>query len=176
MASSESSLSETVARPWVYVLPRQMPAEVWHRLARALVVHESWFGLAWRRGTEWSERAKGIRAFLRPMRVEQRLTGRWPGTRLFGHQATVTRYRTCPAVLTLLLSTDDPFAWLSPELPEDLFFGSHDRLAFVSVAHERQAWLLGRRYARLVGQDITLTRERLDARDSQLVRGALQAL
>lgn len=163
MASSDSSLPETRPGSWVYVLPRQIPTAIWHRLARALVSYESWFGLVWRHGIDWSERARGVRHFLGPMRIDQRRTDHWPGTRLIGHNATVARYHTSPKLLPLLLSTDDPFAWLSPSLPEDLFFGTRDDLALASVSHERDAWLLKRRYARLVGQDIRLTRERMQA-------------
>jgi hypothetical protein len=102
------------------------------------------------------------------MRLDRQRTNHWPGTQLIGHEATVIRYHVSPAVLPLLLATDDPFAWLSPALPEDLFFGSANQLAFASVAHERDAWLLKRRYARLIGQDLTLTRERLTTRDFRL--------
>jgi hypothetical protein len=105
------------------------------------------------------------------MRIAQELTDRWPGTQLAGHHATVERYHLSPPVLPLLLATEDPFAWRSPDLPEDLFFGSRDELAFVSVSHEREAWLLKRRYAQLIGQDITLAREHFNARDAQLLLG-----
>jgi hypothetical protein len=157
----------------VYVLPKVVPAAVWHRLVRALVSGEQWFGLVWRDDESWSKRARGVREFLSGLLLDERRAERWPGTQLFGHQATVSRYHTSPAVLPLLLATDGPYSWISPDLPEDLFFGSNAQLAFASVAHERHAWLLRRRYARLVGQDVTLSRQQLDARDSRLLDGVL---
>ena len=174
MSSSKGPLPDSPAAAGlvtVYVLPKVLPTAIWHRLARALVSDERWFGLVWRHDTDWSKRARGVREFLAPMRLDERRSDRWPGTQLFADQATVSRYHTSPSVLPLLLATDGPYSWLSPELPEDLFFGSQSQLAFASVAHERDAWLLKRRYARLIGQDIALLRERLDARDTQLLKG-----
>ena len=157
----------------VYVLPRQMPAGLWHRLVRALVSKESWFGLVWRDQLEWSQRARGVRELLQPLAVDQRRADRWPGTRLSDSQATVIVYRTSPRVLPLLLSTDSPFDWLSPDLPEDLFFGSGDsELALVTVTHERDGWLLKRRYAQLLGSEATLRKERLSSRDRLLLLGS----
>ena len=152
----------------IYSLPASMSREVYESLVTGLLDQEEWFGLVWRS----TPKASAISSGLAPLEFERRRTDRWPGTQLIGHQATVVRYRASPEALPHLLSVNSLYDWFGSDLPEDLFFGSNSwQLALVSVAHEREAWLLKRRSASLLGQKITLTRESYSDRDMNLIKG-----
>ena len=147
---------------FIYRMPRQIPQGTWHDLLRSLVFHEEWFGLVWRDGHDPSVRARELGSRLTPLKIDRRRSDRWPGTRLSDSLATVIRYRASAEALPILTTTASPFEWVYPDLPEDLFFGSDESgLAFISVAHERDAWLLKRRHARAIGQQLTLEKEEL---------------
>ena len=55
------------------------------------------------------------------------------------------------------------FGWLQPAYPEDLaFFGHDERLAFASVSHEKDAWVLDVEFARLLPKQFGLSEESID--------------
>lgn len=157
-----------------YPVPRQMPPRLYERLILSLVENEDWFGLVWRDDGSFSRRAKGFWTGLKMLQIDRQRVHHWPGTRSAG-LATVIRYETSRRALSSLLSVDSFFAWIKPDRPEDLFFGSGDSdLAYVSVTHEMDAWLLRRRYASLIAQEVTLTRETWSREDYAFFQGYLR--
>ena len=72
----------------------------------------------------------------------------WPGTRLMGHTAPVYSYRVTPELTAALKGkVRSLYAWLPPDLPEDLAFywpdgspllgtSSHERFAFVNLGEQ----------------------------------------
>jgi len=68
----------------------------------------------------------------------------WPGTRLFGHDAMLHRYRTSPEFADALLTLRPSLlSWLHPDAPEDLCFLRIDgRPLLVTVSHESDAYML----------------------------------
>ena len=49
-------------------------------------------------------------------------------------------YRVTTESLEILKTVDDFLDWLSPSYPEDLTFYKKGRPAYVSIAHEKDAW------------------------------------
>ena len=160
------------APPSFYRLPPSIPANAWHELLRALLEGEDWFGLVWRDRFEPSGKARATGLALSRLKIEKCRADRWPGTRLSDSLATVIRYRASMEAFPALSTSNSPYDWCLPDLPEDLFFGSdREGLAFVSVAHEGDAWIVRHRYAKYLGQKVTLEKERFSARDLALVLG-----
>ncbi len=151
--------------PSFYRLPPSIPRDAWHELLRALLEGEDWFGLVWRDGCEPSGKACAAGLALSRLKIEKTRADRWPGNRLSDSLATVIRYRASMEAFPTLSTSNSPYDWRLPDLPEDLFFGS-DRagLAFVSVAHEGDAWIVRRRYAKYLGQKVTLEKGTLLSR------------
>jgi hypothetical protein len=82
-------------------------------------------------------------AALSSFRTEAVLAKEWPGTILFGHEATVYWHRVAPGLAQLLRQMESRlFAWLVPS-PEDLCFLREDgRAILVTTSHEGDAYLL----------------------------------
>lgn len=81
---------------------------------------------------------------LRPFRIRQVKTDKWPGTELIGHRATVTFYRVVPETIDILSEVLTLYTWLSPDYPEDLaFYRADGTCLLASVAHEKDAWFEG---------------------------------
>ena len=80
---------------------------------------------------------------LRPVLVDERRSSRWPGTQLYGAEATVWRHRLDAAVARRLTgAAEGLYRWLAPDLPEDLCILREDGTAWLgSIAHEETAWL-----------------------------------
>ncbi len=98
--------------------------------------------LVWRHQLEFGQRAIGTAAALGPFLVEERVTDKWPGTQLLGSQATVRVYKLAPAVMDVLLSGKRLYAWLAPDLSEDLaFYTSSGDCWLGSIAHERDSFV-----------------------------------
>ena len=86
-----------------------------------------------------------------------------------GH-ATVIKYLASKRARQFLREPGSLFAWLHPDLPEDLFFGSErSGLAMASVSHEREAWLLRKRYASIVGRSLRLEKVALPGEDLEII-------
>lgn len=81
---------------------------------------------------------------LRPFRIRQDRTDKWPGTELMAHFATVTFYRVTTDSIAILSKTGALYKWLSPNYPEDLaFYRADGSCLFASVSHEKDAWFEG---------------------------------
>lgn len=80
---------------------------------------------------------------LRPALVDERRSSRWPGTQLYGAEATVWRHRLDADVARRLVgAAEGLYRWLAPDLPEDLCILRADGTAWLgSIAHEETAWL-----------------------------------
>jgi hypothetical protein len=64
-------------------------------------------------------------------------------TPLFGHLASVRRYRSVPGALPVLNSAGGLFAWEEPFWPEDLAFYTADGDCWLGlIAHQRDAFVL----------------------------------
>lgn len=65
----------------------------------------------------------------------------WPGTELLLGTAKVNRYKLINESITIILSLSDSlYAWLQPNLPEDLALIRSDNIPLLSsVAHESEA-------------------------------------
>ncbi len=91
---------------------------------------------------EFGQRAAETATALGPVLVEERVTDKWPGTQLLGSHATVRVYKLAPAVMVVLLSSKRLYAWLAPDLPEDLaFYTSSGDCWLGSIAHEQDSFV-----------------------------------
>jgi hypothetical protein len=75
--------------------------------------------------------------------IDVREQSEWPGTRLFGHTASVTHFDLNDESVALLKSVSNSiFGWRTPKLPEDLCLLREDESVWLgSISHERDAWL-----------------------------------
>lgn len=81
---------------------------------------------------------------LDPYLLRSARTAEWPGTRLFGHQATVRVFRfDRPFAARIREMTEGLFEWLHPDRLEDLCLlrGDNDPW-LVNIAHEGEAYLI----------------------------------
>ena len=78
-----------------------------------------------------------------PYLVSKSETSEWPGTKLFGHTATVYAFRLAAPVFELLTSyASGLYEWLQPKLPEDLSFLCFDQRPWLTtISHERDSYL-----------------------------------
>ena len=102
------------------------------------------FSLVWRDQLAFEPSAEEVAQSLQPFLIREQRTDEWPGTKLFGHLATVRYYRLTVETLAVLERAAGLYAWQAPVFPEDLAFYTHDsKLWLGSIAHERDAWLQG---------------------------------
>jgi hypothetical protein len=101
------------------------------------------FSLVWRDQFKFEQTAYEIKRALQPFLISNERTDEWPGTTLIGHKALVRRYRVTEESVQQLRAAEGLYAWLHPNLPEDLaFYSSEDMAWLASISHEGQAWLL----------------------------------
>ena len=102
------------------------------------------FSLAWRDQLKFSQSADAIKEALSPYIIRDERTDEWPGTKLFGHFATVRHYRVEGGAMRVLEGAAGLYAWLAPDHPEDLVFYAADGSVWLgSIAHEKDAWFIG---------------------------------
>jgi hypothetical protein len=99
------------------------------------------FSLVWRDEFSFAASSADVAADLAGYLVRDEHTDRWPGTILFGNQATVRHYRVTPASISVLKGPRGLYAWLAPVLPEDLaFYSAAGTPWLVTISHEQDAW------------------------------------
>ena len=95
------------------------------------------FSLTWRDQAQFNQSASDIEITLRPFLLRESYTDAWPGTRLYKAKARVRFYRLTVQSLEILLRTSSLYAWLEPNLPEDLALYKADGSCWLlSIAHE----------------------------------------
>lgn len=92
-----------------------------------------------------------------PYLVSKTAVTEWPGTRLIGERKAILRtYRfTNAAADSLVAAAERLYAWVNPDLPEDLHLLRRDgSLVLGSITQEHEAWmdLTDEEYASLVSQ------------------------
>jgi hypothetical protein len=101
------------------------------------------FSLVWSDRFKLEQSAYEIKHALKPFLVSNDRTNQWPGTTLIGHEAIVRRYSVADESVKLLHVAGGLYAWLHPNLPEDLvFYSSANTPWLVSVSHDHEAWFL----------------------------------
>lgn len=81
---------------------------------------------------------------MEPYLIEERESSSWPGTMLLDGTAKVQRYRlVLPTVTALRRATSRLYAWVGPDLPEDLCLLRPDKSPWlVTISHEAEAFLV----------------------------------
>ena len=126
--------------------PRNGEYEALLRLSRAACVR---FSLIQRlgSGTGFGPSAQRVLDDLKPHLAVERQVSEWPGTRLLDDVACLREYQVSHESIGLLMrATSGLYEWRQPERPEDLILwrdSAHPWL--VSIAHERDSWLLATR-------------------------------
>jgi hypothetical protein len=119
----------------------------------------AYFSLVWQDGFKFKDTAVAIRRDLDVFEEDYRRTSRWPGT-VSSNKAWVRTYRLKPESLAVIERPGSVFSWRQPDYPEDLaFFRADRRCAFVSVTHERDAWILDLELASLLANRLCLEEE-----------------
>jgi hypothetical protein len=100
------------------------------------------FSLVWREQLSFDPSAESIEASLRPFLEREVRTSEWPGTQIIGHFAIVRFYRLTPVSAEVLALASGLYAWVAPQLPEDLaFYAADGRCWLGSVAHEQDSFV-----------------------------------
>ena len=90
-----------------------------------------------------SPEAEAVRQRLEPYVLTKEMSDSWPGTKLHGDKALVTRFSLTPACASILkTSTNALYGWTLPQLPEDLcLLRADDTPWLVSIAHKRDGYV-----------------------------------
>ena len=105
--------------------------------------HCSSFSLTWRDQFEIHESAALMLSSLRPFLLREVHTKEWPGTYLSAPGAMVRYYQFTEETLRILSEVPSLYAWLYPDLPEDLALYRADGTCWLfSIAHETDAGIL----------------------------------
>lgn len=95
------------------------------------------FSLTWRDQAQFNQSTSDIENILRPFLLRESYTDKWPGTKLYDAKARVRFYRFTDQSLEILLRPSSLYAWLEPDLPEDLALYKTDGSCWLlSIAHE----------------------------------------
>jgi hypothetical protein len=101
------------------------------------------FSLTWRDQFAIHESASLMLSSLRPFFIREVHTDEWPGTHLAAPGAMVRYYQLTEETLRILSEVPSLYAWLYPNLPEDLALYRADGTCWLfSIAHERDAGIL----------------------------------
>jgi hypothetical protein len=95
-----------------------------------------------RRPERISKAALAVLDTLGPFVLNQRIASEWPGTVLHGGTAVVREIELNEAAAAVLTSAAQGlYAWIHPDLPEDLCMLRPDRTPWlVSIAHEKDGY------------------------------------
>jgi hypothetical protein len=87
---------------------------------------------------------KAIIDALKPFLKDERKVSEWPGTTLFGHQATLREYELTESCVDYLSSAvEGLFDWVQPGALEDLVLYRRDGTPWlVTIAHERDGYFV----------------------------------
>jgi hypothetical protein len=90
-----------------------------------------------------SDQGQALLGRLQPYLRETKRGSEWPGTVLFGSEATLLRFTlTEPVLQELVNATEGLYGWRQPDLPEDLALIRADGTAsLASISHENDAFL-----------------------------------
>lgn len=103
------------------------------------------FYLVWREQLSFDQSAEDCATDLAPWFLSEEMTDTWDGTQLLGGTAMLRHYELCAGSARVLKKAGHLYAWLGPDLPEDLtFYTSGGALWMASVSHERGAGFDGR--------------------------------
>jgi hypothetical protein len=112
-------------------------------LLRLAIQYCSSFSLTWRDQLKFNETASLMMSALLPFLIRELHTNEWPGTQLIDQKAMVRYYQFTEDTLRILSEVSSLYAWLSPNLPEDLaFYREDERCWLFSIAHEKDAAIL----------------------------------
>jgi hypothetical protein len=122
------------------VLVTEPVGQVYEQILRLAAEVCASFSLVWRDQLEFDASAQAVGLELSPFLMREERTSEWPGTQLLGHEAIVRHYKVCQGSMGVLLRATGLYAWLSPELPEDLTFYLPNGVPWLtSIAHENDA-------------------------------------
>lgn len=116
--------------------------EIYSSLLAYTKKHCPTFSLVKRNQAFSKEHSLQFETRLLPFLVSSIVTDEWPGTKLYGHQASVSKYHVNENSIKLLSEVDGLYSWVAPDLPEDLIFYNSDGSPWlVSIAHERDSYI-----------------------------------
>ncbi|MBC8134547.1 MAG: hypothetical protein H8F28_01500 [Fibrella sp.] len=119
--------------------------DIYRRLIALAARNCDRFYLVWWEQLTFNENADGIVVELSRWFLREETTDTWDGTLLFGHFAKLRHYELCAESADILTRVGRLYAWLAPDLPEDLtFYTSDGALWMASVSHECGAGFDGR--------------------------------
>ena len=127
-----------------YDLVNEPVDETYRGLLRAAVDGCASFLFVVRAGIPVAESVHALIDALDPELISASQESEWPGTELLGHTETVYRFTlTNEALEHLASATDRLYAWLQPDLPEDLCFLRSDGSPWLAtISHERDGFLV----------------------------------
>ena len=117
--------------------------EAYYELLQLAKQHCTSFSLVWQDIFRFSDSADNLERTLLPFLIREELTNVWPGTEIRGHKARVCHYRVTDESVSILADVSGLYAWLAPEMPEDLAFYAADGSCWLfSIAHEKDAAIM----------------------------------
>jgi hypothetical protein len=91
---------------------------------------------------ELNENAKSVLEKLNDHLKEIKEQTEWAGTILYEHTAYVYHYNTSPKAGEIIKEVSNSlYAWIHPDLPEDLSFYKNGKPWLVNTAHDKQSFI-----------------------------------
>lgn len=112
------------------------------KIVPALLNYADEFSFVVREGIRIDEKAA-----MMVNRMERYLLGtqrvsEWPGTILLWDYAALYRYQFNSLTADVVCKfEDDLYSWLHPRMPEDLVFYKERKAIFISITHEKEAYM-----------------------------------
>jgi hypothetical protein len=146
-----------------FFIDKDIAGDGYASLLKGAIATFARFSLVWRDQLAFAKSAKQVRKDLKPLEISMRRTNKWPGTEILDSQADFVIYQFGAGADEVLSRPKSLFNWLAPAYPEDLAFYDDDgRCCFLSITHEKEAWVLDSDFGRLLSQHVKMDAKQLD--------------
>lgn len=127
----------------IYDLAEEPKGDVYRKLIQHSLGYCDSFQFVIRPTVDINESCKQLLNNLKPFLRGRTEESQWPGTQLVNGTAEIYRYNlTQASVIILAEVTDSLYAWLQPNLPEDLcFLRFEGKPWLVTITHEADGYL-----------------------------------
>lgn len=112
------------------------------KILPALLNFADEFSFVVRERVGMEETAQAIIEQLAQYLVSTQRVSKWPGTTLLWDYAVLYTYRFNEMTAAVICKFEDNlYSWLHPRMPEDLIFYKSKKAIFISVTHEKEAYM-----------------------------------
>lgn len=112
------------------------------KILPALLNYADEFSFVMRDGVRMEETVWMIIEELEKYLVNTQRVSKWPGTILLWDSAVLSTYKFNDLTAGIIYKFEDNlYSWLHPRMPEDLIFYKSKKAIFISITHEKEAYI-----------------------------------